>query len=357
MSRLRFVALSLAVASLVAFAWFGVLRPQLTATWIRVDVPRHAIVGRGFPVRVTLDVPMESVLLVVDLHALGSRDTARGFLAGSAPQRVDSRQESYSFELPVAARNDLDQVQVILYLSPSGLWEDRIAAATTGPIPVQTGGALEPMAGTPVYEVRRESVRGAIPSPTLRVSIALLWLLSTTVLWRRGARPGRDRLERVASRGVRLRWLAAACLLAALWELSSLETFIPQIARVAAAERDLYAERFWAQRWITLAFLAGVLAWFAFALRASPLHWTNGVAAALGLYAGIALSSLVSLHEIDRLLSVAILSIPSAQIAKLVVAIAVLVLTCRRTRLEGPDDPRAHPCRVATHASDPTAPL
>jgi hypothetical protein len=44
--------------------------------------------------------------------------------------------------------------------------------------------------------------------------------------------------------------------LAALWELSSLETFIPQIARVAAVERDLYAERFWTQRWITLAFLA-----------------------------------------------------------------------------------------------------
>jgi hypothetical protein len=213
------------------------------------------------------------------------------------------------------------------------------------------------MAGTPVYEVRSESVRGAIPSPTLRVSIAVLWLLNGTVLWRRGARPGRDRLEHVAPRGVRLRWLAAACLLAALWELSSLETFIPQIARFAAVERDLYAERFWTQRWITLAFLAGVLAWFAFALRASPIHWTNGVAAALGLYAGIALSSLVSLHEIDRILSVAIVSIPAAQIAKLAVAIAVLVVAWCKTRLKRPGDPLARSCRVAANASDPTAPL
>ncbi len=291
MTRLRFAALSLGVALLAAFAWFGVLRPRPTATWIRVETPPHAILGKGFPVRVTLDAPVRNAQLAVDLHWLGSHSTARGFLVGSPPQRVDARQEPYTFELPVDARPDLGQVQAILFLSPSGRWEDRIEAATTAPISVQPHGSLEPFASTPAYEVRSESFPASAPSPALRISIAVLWLLSSIVLWRQSARsgPGRDRLEPVGSRGLRLRWLAAACLLAALWELSTLETFLPQLARAAALEHDLYAERFWTQRWITLAFLAGVLAWLAFTLRGSPLRRTDGIAAALGLYAGISL--------------------------------------------------------------------
>lgn len=348
MTRLRFVALSLGVASLAAFAWFGVLRPQPMATWIRVETPPHAILGKGFPVRVTLDAPVRSAQLAVDLHWLGSHSTARGFLAGSPPQRVDTRQGAYTFELPVDARTDLGQVQVILFLSPSGRWEDRIESATTAPIPVEPHGTLEPFASTPAYEVRSESIPASTPSPVLRISTAVLWLLSSFALWRRGARPVRDRLENVELLGARLRWLAAACLLAAIWELSTLETFLPQIARAAALEHDLYAKRFWAQRWITLVFLTGVLAWLAFALRRSPLHWTDLVAAALGLYAGISLSSLVSLHEIDRILSVTILSIPSAQIAKFSVAIAVFVLASRGMRSSGPDEPRAGADRSST---------
>jgi hypothetical protein len=268
----------------------------------------------------------------VDLHWLGSRSTAHGFLVGSPPQRVDARQEAYSFELPVDARSDLGQVQGIIFLSPTGSWEDRIEAATTAPIAVQPHGTLEPFTRIPVYDVRHESVPQSAPSPVLRASIAVLWLLSSIALWRRSARLGRDRLEPARSPSVRLRWLAAACLLAALWELSSLETFISQIARAGALEHDLYAERFWAQQWITLAFLAGVLAWLAFTLRGSPLRRTDVIAAALGLYAGISLSSLVSLHEIDSILSATILSIPAAQVAKLSVAIGVIVLASRGTR-------------------------
>jgi len=350
MTRLRFAALSLGVASLAAFAWFGVLRPRPMATWLRVETPSHAILDKGFPVRVTLDAPVRSAQLAVDLHWLGSRSTARGFLVGSPPQRVDARQEPYTFELPVDTRPDLGQVQIILFLSPTGRWEDRIESATTAPIPVQPHGTLGPVASTPAYAVRSESFPPSAPSPALRISIAVLWLLSSIALWRRGARPGlgRDWLEPVGSRGVRLRWLAAACLLAALWELSTLETFLPQIARAAALEHDLYAERFWTQQWITLAFLAGVLAWLAITLRGSPLHRKDVIAAALGLYAGISLSSVVSLHEIDRILSVTILSIPSAQVAKLFVAIAVLVLASRGTRSSGPDEPRARSDRTST---------
>jgi len=315
LNRLRFAALSLAVVLLAAFAWFGVLRPRPVSTWIRVETPPHAILGKGFPVRVTLDAPVGNARLAVDLHWLGSRSTARGFLVGSAPQRVDGRRDAYTFELPVDARTDLGQVQVILFLSPSGRWEDRIKAATTAPIPVQPHGTLAPFTTISVYDVRDESIPQSTPSVVLRALIAVLWLLNSIALWRRGAR---------------LRWMAAACLLAALWELSSLETFIPQIARAAALEHELYAERFWAQQWSTLAFLAGVLGWLAFTLRHSPLHRTDGIAAALGLYAGISLSSLVSLHEIDRILAVTILSIPFAQVAKLSVAVVVLFLTPSR---------------------------
>ena len=340
MNRLRFAALWLAVVLLAAFAWFGVLRPRPVSTWIRVETPPHAIPGKGFPVRVTLDAPVGNAQLAVDLHWLGSRSTARGFLAGSPPQRVDGRRDTYTFELPVYARTDLGQVQVILFLSPTGSWEDRIEAAATAPIPVQPHGTLEPFATISVYDVRDESVPHSAPSPVLRALIAVLWLLSSIALWRRGAR---------------LRWLAAACLLWALWELSTLETFIPQIARAAALEHELYAERFWAQQWSTLAFLAGVLAWLAFTLRRSPLHRTDGIAAAIGLYAGISLSSLVSLHEIDRILSVTILSIPSAQVAKLSVAVAVLFLASRGSRSSGPDAELARSDRISTEATAPTA--
>jgi hypothetical protein len=51
----------------------------------------------------------------------------------------------------------------------------------------------------------------------------------------------------------------------------------------------------------------------------------------LWLYAGISLTNLLSLHELDRLLAASILSVPLVQVAKLSAALAGLGLAVRET--------------------------
>jgi len=316
------------VLALAASAWLctGPLREQ--ARWLQVEAPRHAVAGGPVPIRVTLRAPSPAVWLSVDLHGMSSRHEPRGFVSQGGSQRIDARARSYLFEVPVAAESDLGYVLAVVYLSSSGRWEDRIAAAATEPIALRSEGPgeLQPISA---YDLTKPIGTTRAPSPTLRVTIAALWLLAGLVLWwrTRSASPPAGAAAAVRRSG----WLALACIAAGLWELSNAESWVVAVARTLAWEHRLYYERSALQELITIAILLAATALAAARLRAAgargperPLH------AVLWLYAGLSLISSLSWHEADQLLAAPVLSVPVVQIAKLATAIAALLAGMRR---------------------------
>ena len=325
MTLLQRAAPPVVLLLLAAAIWLGLPWRNPPASWLRVEAPPHAIASQMLPVRVSVDAP-EDTLLGVDLHWATTRREPRGLLSTRPRQRVDGGESTSTFELPVADPGELGHVSIILFLSPSGRWEDRSAAAATSLIPVRTSGVLEPLAPISAYDLAREEGPIVTALPLLRHTIAVLWVLSGISLWR-------ARVRGTAG------WLALACLAATAWEVSNVENALAGAVRAAALEHRLYYERFWLQTGVTFAIVAATAAMIAWTLRRSRVGTTALVRAALCLYAGISVASLVSLHGTDRMLAWPIFSVPSAQIAKLGVAIAVLVLA--RTSAGGP--PAAEP--------------
>lgn len=304
--------LSLGVLLLVAGC--GLLATEPPASWLLVEAPAHAIAGQTVPVRVTLTVPAEDTRLAVDLHWTTSRGEPRGFLSSSTPRWVHRHARMYTFEVPVPPQAELGAVTAVLYLSPSGRWEDRTAVAVTARIPVRKSGPPVPAEPISAYEQTGEVPRPADPSPALRYVIAGLWLLGGLGL----------RRERAA--GAETDRLAVACLLAAAWELSNAELLLSESARAAALAQRLYYERLWLQVGATLAILAGTTALVVSALRRSPLRRAGLVRAVLWIYAAISLAGLVSFHETDRWLGLPVSAVPLAQVAKAGLAVATLAL-------------------------------
>ena len=343
MNRLRPVVIPLGLLLLAASVLFGALRPRAPAAWLRVEAPPHALVGQMLTVRVVLSEPAPDVWLVVDLHAMSTRREPLGFLSSSAPQRVARTTRAYTFEVPVVAADDLGSVQAIVFLSRSGRWEDRLCAAATVAIPVgskETTDRLEPI---PAYDPAEAVASLPAASPALRVSIAALWLLGGLALCWTQIRPPAHEAGFTDPARRRFPWLALACAAAAIWELSNAETSRANHARAVAFDHRLYYERHSVQEWITIAVVMGTVALAAIRLR--PARAGRGpLPAALWLYAGISLTSLLSLHELDRLLAVSVLSVPLGQVAKLSTALAGFVVAVReagrcRRPLRGRFDP------------------
>jgi hypothetical protein len=330
MKRLRPIVIPLGLLLLAAAVLLDAMRPREQAAWLRVEAPPHALVGQMLAVRVTLSEPAPDGWLVVDLHAMSTRREPLGFLSSSSPQPVAQTTRSYTFEAPVVAADDLGHVQAIVFLSPSGRWEDRLRFAATAAIPVESKRTTERLEPIPVYDRVEEVASLPAASPAMRASIAALWLLVGLVLCWTWIRPPAREARSTDSARHRSGWLALACAAAAVWELSNAETGLANHARAFAFEHRLYYERRTVQEWITVAVVMGTVALAAIRLR--PSRDGRGLLpAALWLYAGISLTTLLSLHELDRLLAASVLSVPLVQVAKLAAALTGLIGAVRET--------------------------
>lgn len=299
---------------LVTGAWLSLHRAR-ESRWLQVEAPRHAVPERSLPLRVTLHSPPRDGWLIVDLHGLSARREPLGFLVHAGSQRTDREIWTYEFDTPVVAKAELGYVLAIVYLSPSGHWQDRIATAATEPIPIRRSGEAGELQPVPTYDPQPWIVPEQDPSLALRASIGVLWLLSGILVWRTG------------SQG-----LALACVAAGLWELSGMEARLLGVARSLAREHRLYYERHALQELVTFAVLLGAAAFAAWRLRSMRARGSDALKAALGLYAVLSLASLSSWHEADRLLAAPVLSIPLVQLAQLATALVALVLARRTQR-------------------------
>ena len=300
-AKLRWrVGLMLVVAAAAA-VWWGLDRAEPRADWLRVEAPRRAIAGRPLSLRVHLAPRAQAGYLCVDLHWGTSRDTSMGCLASGGSKALGKEGGTFDFAIMVAPALGLRFVTGIIYLSPTGSWPDHTLMAATEVIQVSSNTVgkvdlpLEPLRVQPPGDDP-----GAHPHPATipRWLAALLFLAATVAAWRAGRSPagpsGRPDAEN--------RWwqvLAALLALACLWESLGLESWLGAQARAMARAEDLYYPRVVLQEVVISVAVAAMAVFLLFVRRARRSR--RLLLACFGLYLGISLVNLVSLHVIDKI--------------------------------------------------------
>lgn len=312
-----------------ALAWLALRPTPAPAAWLTVEAPRSAAVDRPLTVRVTPTAKTPPGLMIkADLHWTTTHDEHRGVLSGAPAQAFNGSTSPLVFSLAVPARPELGSVRAVIFAGPTARWDDRVAAVTSDPIKIvpaadlsTTDAALHPL---PVFDQRPDPAVIRHDSPWLQGIITLMWVAAGVFCWRQRT-PSQPATPVVEVVKTSWRLPAIGCLLAAGWEILPMETLIGGFAR----------DRFVAQRWyggraglqlalttvlVAAAFWMCLKIWRHAADRARRLTWLG-----LGLYATLALTSLLSLHEVDVWLAKPILSGTLLQLGQLSAAALTLI--------------------------------
>jgi hypothetical protein len=141
------VALGLAAAGLIfAAAWAVVDRVERRARvrnqprWLTVEASPLAVVGRPVDLRVTLQDLPGPEMIVCGLRWTAADRRVTGGLASAGPARETRGGETIDFRIEVRDREEMRFVSAVIYLSPTGRWQDRTRGASTELIPVSRGG-------------------------------------------------------------------------------------------------------------------------------------------------------------------------------------------------------------------------
>lgn len=322
------------LVAVTAAIWWLLDRLEPRATWLRVEAPCRAVVGQPLPLRVRLAPLPEPARLCVDLHWTTTHNGALGCLASGGSKAVGKEGGTFDFEVPVRAANGLRFVTGIIYISPTGDWNDHTLAAATELLPVSSDpGAtvptqLEQLQLQPPADNSRGHPRTA-PAPSWLT--ALLFLAAAVAAW--GASPASGK-----------RWwqsLALFLALACLWELSGLENWLDAHARAMATAGDFYFLRRVFQKAAISVICAATITFVIFLSHARGLH--RLLLMALGLYLGIAAANLVSLHTIDQFASLSWHGVTLVQALKFGCAALILHGICRVRRAGCRPNPAQEP--------------
>lgn len=121
-----------------AMAWLlvGLVR-EPRAEWCEVTYPSWIENGQHMPITVQYTDIQEDITLSVGLHWYTKNKKRQGHLRSAAPHRLEGVSGVYTFNIPIEDRVGLAFVSIVLYLSHTGQWADRIQAAHSDLIPVR----------------------------------------------------------------------------------------------------------------------------------------------------------------------------------------------------------------------------
>jgi hypothetical protein len=305
------------VVALGALVWFLLSRPPSASAWCALESHRYATVGEPLQIRVTLRQPLSANDVHVDLHWATVRREPRGFLVEATLTPSNVRAATLDATMRLPAQEDLGYVHAVVFVSPTGKWTDRTWTATSEPIAVHQASSAP--VTTSLYPLFVMDEKGPEPvvvhdSPVVRICISVLWLTSVMALRRVRREPGATSVM-------------VACFLAAIWELVPVERALSGIVRSWTLEHRLYYERQAFQTvatTIVITAAAGLLALTIFG--AHRRVWRNA-SVGLMIYAGIAITSSISLHAVDAVLATTVAGLSANETVRLGAAFVTLVAT------------------------------
>lgn len=299
LASLPLLLLALALAALALL-----LRPPPPAVWVTLRADDRAPAGGRWHCTATLQTSATG-FLGVDLHDAG--DAAVGCLGVGPTHRLQPGANEYQFAvpLPAAARGE---VFAVLVLSTDGSWLHRTQVAVSAPLPV---GAPRGATDLPVHAQPHERPAEDRPVLPLRAAVALPWLAAALLLLRR-----------------RRRGAAIACALVAAVELAAAAPLLAAALRALWQRQLLYGSRRLPQVVGTGLVLCGCAGGAGWALgRRGP---AAPIAAAVCLYLAVAGAGLLSLHEVDRLLTWRGLLLPLGALLRMAAGLLALLAARRR---------------------------
>ena len=251
--------------------------------------------------RVHLFPRAEVGYVCVDLHWGTSRDTSMGYLATGGSKAVGKEGGSFDFAITVPPAQGLRFVTAIVFLSRTGSWQDHTLTASTAVIPVSSNKVgevelpLEPLRLQPRGD---DPKMHAHPAVIPRLLTALLFLAATVAAWGSGQSPAGSN----GRPGSEKRWwqaLAVLLALACLGEFFGMEGWLGAQGRAMARAEDFYYPRAAFQKVMISVAVAATAGFLLFVWRARRSH--RLLLVGFGLYLGISLVNLVSLHVVDRI--------------------------------------------------------
>jgi hypothetical protein len=315
-------AAAAAAAVLLVFAatWFVLDRTEHRPRWAVVEAPGTAVVGKAFEVRVTLDGSVEATKIVCTLNRANDERRGWGYLASSGPARRAGGGGTYSFVFTVPPKAETAYVFALVFLSPTGEWQEGTRAVSTELIPVgpdiagPEGRPLERVAirhyptarkaaAAKEAEERAETRRAARrPSPWAHPVLAVMLLAGAYFALRAGRRDPAGRPEAPEERTI-WSFFAAVLVVSAAVEISGLAGDLTSIGRRWAQEGRIYEYRRPLQKAVMAAVAAasaGLFILFIRATRRPGSHrglWWAGIG--LAEYVAVSFAGVLSFHAVD----------------------------------------------------------
>ena len=348
--RRLIVAAAAALVLVFAVAWIVLDLTEDRPGWLVVEGPENAVVGRRIEVRVRLERSAGPGQIDCTLHHANAEKKGWGYLASSGPPQPAVAGKAYSFVFTVPDREDTAYVFAIIYLSPTGKWQDGTKAVSTKYIPlIREGGAATAIGlrKTPVHryptaaEAERMKTRAVRPrgrpSVWIHPVLAALLLAAAFSAVKAGGRSKAAALPGEA--GERTVWLVFAALLAvgAALEMSGIAGHVAAWGRRLAEQQGVYELRRPFQKAVMAATAAGSLGLFLLFIRATRRPgshrclWWAGIG--LAAYLAVSFVGVLSFHAVDsarRLVWHGVSPVDAARGAGAAVALVASWLAVRR---------------------------
>jgi hypothetical protein len=318
--------------------------------WLRVEGPESAVVGRPLEFLVRLERSAGPGQIDCTLHRANAEKKGWGYLASSGPPQPAVAGKTYSFVFTVPDREDAAYAFAVIYLSPTGKWQDGTRAVSTKYIPLIREGVAPTTIGprkTPVYRyptaAESEGTKAGTVRPRGRPSVwihpvlAALLLAAAFSAVKAGGRPKAAALPGEA--GERTVWLMFAALLAvgAALEISGIAGHVAAWGRRLAEQQGVYELRRPFQKAVMAATAAGALGLFLLFIRATRRPgshrylWWAGIG--LAAYLAVSFVGVLSFHAVDaarRLVWHGVSPVDAARGAGAAVALIAASLAVRR---------------------------
>jgi len=352
-------AIAAAAAVVLAFAatWLVLDLTERRPRWAVVEAPATAAVGEAYEVRVTLAGSVEPTEISCTLHRANAERRGWGYLASAGPARPAVGGGTYTFVFTVPEKAETAFVFALVFLSPTGRWDDGTRAVATELRPVVrngSGGGGRPLerlairhyptaaraAAMKAAEARPRSERR--PSPWIHPVLAGLLLAASLSALRAGRR---DLWGRSGPAGERTVWLLFAVVLAAsaVVEVSGFAGEVASLGRRWAQGAQVYVYRRPVQKTVMAAAAAASLGLFLLFIKATrrpgphrALWW-----AGIGLAGYIVLSfvGVLSFHAVDVVRGLAWLGVSPFDALRGAGVLAALAAALHAARQVGPDLP------------------
>jgi len=288
------------------------------ADWVQIKSHSPAYINHPFKIVVTLLKPEDGTKLSVDLHWMNSDKITRGYLTGVKPANITADKPVYEFSIPVTKSEAAGYIFPVIYITRDGSWNSRIAAASCDPVPV-TGivdkSTPQTLQVNKARDIAARTVRSGDESTLLRLITAMIFFSITAIFI-------------LKYTGLKVRLVTVSAVISGIWEALNASTLSGNALRKIALLTGIYGGRREPQQLLTIAvviLLATVAIYIVLKLRNAG-EVTSLFC--LSIYWGVSFMQLISLHDIDIVLSKTIFGIvQTGQLIRFAASLVFLFIT------------------------------